>query len=127
MKGNQGLALATPLAASDGEIIEISSGQARLWFLDRLVPGTPLYNVHFSWHVPQDVHSALLERCLAVLVERHATLRTTFVEVNGYPRGLVRSAAEATLPLHVVDVRGASDRAHAIEQLSVQHRAEPFD
>jgi amino acid adenylation domain-containing protein len=52
--------------------------QERLWFLDRMRPGTAVYNMPVSVRLRARVSRAVTERCLAELVRRHETLRTTF-------------------------------------------------
>ncbi len=61
----------------------LSFAQERLWYLDRLAPGTPAYNVAVSmpWYADLDV--AALRRSLDLLIERHEALRTRFVEIDG--------------------------------------------
>ena len=74
--------------ASD-EPERLSFGQQRIWFLDRLGVGAQAYNVPTALRVKGKLDGAALERSLNRIVERHAILRTTFVEVNGEPRQVV--------------------------------------
>ncbi|HVR09421.1 MAG TPA: amino acid adenylation domain-containing protein, partial [Thermoanaerobaculia bacterium] len=57
----------------------LSFAQERLWLLDRLRPGLPLYNVPLALHLAGRLDVAALERALATLVRRHEALRTTFL------------------------------------------------
>jgi hypothetical protein len=59
-------------------IFPTSFAQQRLWFLDQLAPGSPLYNIRerLVFDGPLDVSA--LELALNALVARHEALRTTF-------------------------------------------------
>jgi natural product biosynthesis luciferase-like monooxygenase protein len=93
-------------AISQEQPTPLSPGQFRLWFLDRLVPGTPLYHVQFGLRIRGPLELKVLEDALATLVERHAILRTVIREVDGQPCQVVLPSTR--LPLDHVDVAGAS-------------------
>src|SRR5436190_15666313 len=57
----------------------LSYPQEQLWFLDRLQPGNPFYNVLFAWRLKGDLDIPRLERSLQEIVCRHEILRTCFV------------------------------------------------
>jgi len=54
-----------------------TSTQERLWFLDRLNPGSPAYNVPVVLCVSGALDVDALGRAIATLVERHEALRTS--------------------------------------------------
>src|SRR5436190_14207012 len=62
-----------------------SFAQQRLWFLDRLTPGTSVYNIPAAVRLAHPLDAACLERCLNEMASRHEMLRTTFREVDGEP------------------------------------------
>src|ERR1700748_3763582 len=57
-----------------------SATQRQLWFLDRLDPGNPAYNVPFAVRLTGRLDRATLEVALGDLVRRHEPLRTVFEE-----------------------------------------------
>ena len=65
--------------------IPASFGQARLWFLDRLEPGSSTYNVSVALRLEGALDIDALERAVQELVRRHETLRTTYVVIDGQP------------------------------------------
>ncbi len=71
-------------AASRGEG-PLSFAQERLWFLDRLEPGTAAYNIPAAVRMRGALHLGTLSRALAALAERHESLRTVFTERDGRP------------------------------------------
>nr|WP_246357067.1 non-ribosomal peptide synthetase/type I polyketide synthase [Pyxidicoccus fallax] len=117
--------LRQPLA--DTEPGPLAAGQARLWFLDRLVPGSALYNLHFELRMKGVLDVGALRASLSALVERHAMLRAIFPEVEGRPSLVVTPAGTWELP--VIDLRGLAPEAREAElrRRSAEHAAGPFD
>jgi amino acid adenylation domain-containing protein len=104
-----------------------SFAQQRLWFLDRLEPGTPLYNIPVALRLEGDLNADVLELSLNEIIQRHASLRTTFTEVHGQPVQIVwpKSTVEWAF-IDSSDVRGQEVEARAHDTLSKNfHR--PFD
>lgn len=104
-------------AASPEQPTPLSSGQFRLWFLERLMPGTPLYHVQFGLRMRGPLDVTALGDALATIVQRHAILRTVFREVDGQPCQVV--LPPAPISLDRADVAGESTEArerHALAQ-----------
>ncbi|AKH85663.1 CDA peptide synthetase I [Streptomyces sp. CNQ-509] len=101
--------------------------QQRMWFLDQLNPGSAAYNIPAAvrLHGPLDVE--IWRRCLAEIVRRHESLRTTFDEVEGEPVQVVHDAGELELTVEECGhLRGPGGEA-GIEELARQEFARPFD
>lgn len=98
-----------------------SHGQRRLWFLDRLHPGSAAYSVPLVFEISGAVDIAAIDRALARLVRRHEALRSAFREDQGTPTVEVLSEA----PLQTV-TRTARDRAAAVAVVRTE-MARPFD
>ncbi|QCK84371.1 amino acid adenylation domain-containing protein [Phreatobacter aquaticus] len=105
----------------------LSFAQQRLWFLDRLHPLSPAYNIPGAFLLEGALDVAALAAALGDVVQRHATLRTTFTEEAGRPRQTVRPVSDIRLP--VTDVAGATldDRKGAARHLVDAEVALPFD
>jgi amino acid adenylation domain-containing protein len=80
----------------------LSFAQERLWLIDRLMPGTPAYNLAVALRLDGPLDVAALGSAFDRLVERHETLRTAFPEREGRPVQEV-VAAPAAFPLPVSD------------------------
>src|SRR5881396_3299432 len=80
----------------------LSSGQQRLWFLDRLENGIH-YNDHFNLRLTGQVNVAVLERAISEIMRRHEAMRAAFSEVDGVPSQTIALARPLTLPR--VDLR----------------------
>ncbi|HEX2094416.1 MAG TPA: condensation domain-containing protein, partial [Longimicrobiaceae bacterium] len=114
-------------APRDGGPLPLSFAQQRLWFLDRLEPGSPTYNLPRALRLCGRLHARVLERALGEIVRRHEALRTVFAEVGGEPVQLVRPAVAAPLP--VVDLSAASEEAQeaTARRLFQEEARRPFD
>jgi amino acid adenylation domain-containing protein len=121
---SDGRAPSPPVAAVTREgPLPLSFAQERLWFLDRLEPGSTVYNVPVVLRLEGALDLAALERAVAGIVRRHEALRTTFATVDGAPVQVIHDAGGATLS--VEDAAAMDDDAlrARIEALA----AAPFD
>ncbi|GIH26292.1 non-ribosomal peptide synthetase [Acrocarpospora phusangensis] len=75
----------------------ISPAQRRLWYVDRLAGGTPLYTVATSWHLSGPIDVPALQRAIDYLVARHDSLRTVFTDEQGTPTAVVRDDVRVTI------------------------------
>lgn len=73
--------------AMDGTVL--SFGQEQLWFLYKLNPDSPLYNVPFVISWPHPVHGDKIKHVIEVLMERHQSLKTVFSTQSGRPEQIV--------------------------------------
>ncbi|HEV7518430.1 MAG TPA: condensation domain-containing protein, partial [Thermoanaerobaculia bacterium] len=78
---------------------QLSFSQQRLWFLQRLEPESPFYNIGVEVRLTGALDIPVLGRILAEVVRRHAALRTTFVELDGEPRASITPPGPVRLPL----------------------------
>jgi amino acid adenylation domain-containing protein len=101
----------------------LSHGQKALWFLHQLAPESAAYNLAFSANIRGALNTNSLRRALQALVARHASLRTTFISVQGEPLQRVQEHAE--ICFEEEDASAWSETA-LHERLSAEaHR--PFD
>ncbi|SFP60970.1 non-ribosomal peptide synthetase [Amycolatopsis rubida] len=70
-------------------VFPCSPGQERLWFLDRLDPGSPVYHVPTVLRLSGPLDVEALRRAFAAIAARHAALRTVFRESDGVPEQVV--------------------------------------
>jgi amino acid adenylation domain-containing protein len=107
--------------------IPASFSQQSLWFLEQLAPGEPTFNIALAARVQGPLDLGIFERCLAEIMRRHASLRTTFGIVDDRPVQVVAPAVE--LPLTMVDLRALDEQSREAEarRLAREEARRPFD
>ena len=107
--------------------LPLSFAQQRLWFIDRLDPGNPGYNIPAAMRLDGTLSVPRLERVFAEVVHRHEVLRTTFASRDGRPVQVIHPATAFELP--VVDLAGlpAAAREALARRLTVGESLRPFD
>ena len=123
---DRGLPPIVPAPIEPGEPMPLSFAQERLWFLDRLQPGSALYNIPVALRLDGDLDEAALERTLATIVERHAVLRATFGETADGPVQVVGGLG-FRLPRLDLSALCASRRETELRRLAEEEARRPFD
>jgi amino acid adenylation domain-containing protein len=128
--GGEGLLPSPPspiTAASRRGAIPLSFAQQRLWFLDRLEPGTPRYNMPAALHLQGPLDAGVLERALREVAGRHEGLRTRFLEGENGPIQEIDSAPD--LLLARIDLAGLTPALRDVEvrRLAADEARRPFD
>ncbi|MFL6203566.1 MAG: condensation domain-containing protein, partial [Thermoanaerobaculia bacterium] len=100
-----------------GGSLPSSFAQQRLWFLDRLEPGSFAYNLAGAVRLEGALDAAALAGAIGGVVRRHEALRTVFVEEGGEPRQVVLEPAAFFLP--VVDLGGLAEADRDAEALRI--------
>ncbi|HEX8273583.1 MAG TPA: non-ribosomal peptide synthase/polyketide synthase, partial [Longimicrobiaceae bacterium] len=107
--------------------LPLSFAQERLWFIDRLEPGSAVYNVPVAWRVGGALDRAALERALGEVVRRHEALRTTFPERDGAPVQTVAPFGGFALPVHDLAALPGAEREAQVRLRVAEEAARPFD
>jgi amino acid adenylation domain-containing protein/FkbM family methyltransferase len=113
-------------AARDGNL-PLSFAQQRLWFLDQMEPGSPIYNMPAAIRLRGRLDIDALERTLSELVRRHEVLRTTFSSVAGLPVQVVHDPYPVLLPQVDLSLLPDAERDASIKQLIAEEAQSPFD
>jgi amino acid adenylation domain-containing protein len=103
----------------------LSFPQQRLWFLDRLEPGSAVYNMPHAVRVQGRLAVAALRWSLNRIVERHEILRTTFGDRRGRAVQVVAPALEIALPR--IDLTGLADGGRERDRRLAELISLPFD
>ncbi|MFP2909701.1 condensation domain-containing protein, partial [Pyxidicoccus sp. 3LFB2] len=116
-----------PVHPRDADAYPLSFSQQRLWFFDRLDPGSVAYNLPAAVRMEGVLDVPALERSASEVVRRHESLRTTFR--NG-PEGalqVIAPAAPVTLPVIDLGHLPEASREKEALRLARQEALRPFD
>ncbi len=114
------------LAVPRGGDLPLSAAQERLWFLDRLQPGSA-YNVPLALRIRGPLDVAALAASLDEIRCRHEALRTRFHEVKGRPvQEIVPWSPQALPGIDLAALPGPAREAEA-EHIAATLAALPFD
>ncbi|MEM7205305.1 MAG: condensation domain-containing protein [Planctomycetota bacterium] len=93
----------------------LSFGQQRMWFLQQLEPESSEYNDTLTVRIDGAVlDPALVQRCIAAIVDRHEILRTAFVPREG--SAVQRVLPNLDVPLRLVDLTAMAEPQQAAER-----------
>src|SRR5262245_41583033 len=76
-------ASSTPASQRVEYAFPATTAQEAFWFLDRLAPGDPAYNISIRFRLSGPLRPPALELALTALLERHESLRTVFAAPDG--------------------------------------------
>ncbi|WP_437779136.1 amino acid adenylation domain-containing protein [Sorangium sp. So ce1097] len=98
------------------ERLPLSLVQERLWFLQHLVAGAPVYHVAVAVRLSGALDPSALEQAVTALVARHEALRTSFPSVAGQPVQHIARPAPVALPVEDLSALAGEDREQALQE-----------
>ena len=107
------------------EYYPLSHSQHRLWFLSKLEDQQTLYNLPAVIQFFGEVNLEAMERSFNGLIQRHESLRTSFVEIDGQPYQRILNKADFK-----VDYADYSDRVYnetLLNKLAGENLSKVFD
>nr|WP_306464213.1 non-ribosomal peptide synthetase [Corallococcus exiguus] len=117
-----------PLTRTQGdELAPLSFAQQRLWFIDQLEPGSPLYNMPFALRLSGALDVPALKQAFDALVQRHETLRTTFETHDETPRQRIHPAPTGVLRTEDLEALPTDAREAEVRRRMDADALRPFD
>jgi amino acid adenylation domain-containing protein len=107
--------------------LPLSFAQQRLWFLARLVPDSPFYNVPTVWQFNGDLDVAILGQSLSEIVRRHEVLRTTFPAEGGQPYQVIAPPAPVSIPVFDLQRLTQAEQGAEIQRIMAEDTQQAFD
>ncbi|HEV3050865.1 MAG TPA: condensation domain-containing protein, partial [Longimicrobium sp.] len=107
--------------------LPLSFAQERLWFIDRLEPGSAVYNIPVAWRLGGAMDEAAMEHALGEIVRRHESLRTVFAEVDGSPVQVIVPFGGFALPVEDLTALSEADREAAVRRRAGEEARRSFD
>jgi amino acid adenylation domain-containing protein len=107
----------------------LSFSQERLWFLDRLTPGSATYNIPAAVRLSGVLRLEIFARCWREILRRHDSLRTRFETRDGIPVQVIDRQPTAGSELVLVDLSTLPEEARRRAENALVHAdaARPFD
>ncbi|HVS00494.1 MAG TPA: amino acid adenylation domain-containing protein, partial [Thermoanaerobaculia bacterium] len=107
--------------------LPLSFAQQRLWFLDQLAPGSPIYNIPAALPLSADLNPGAFACALHEVIRRHEALRTTFITRDGMPIQVVAPEVVCQLPEVDLSALPADTAADEARRLGREEAGRPFD
>jgi amino acid adenylation domain-containing protein len=105
----------------------LSFSQSRLWFLSRLEPESPAYNICACLRIKGPLSPRCLSGAFADLQMRHEILRTTFHEFHGEPIQLIHETPLAALERIDCHGEGLVARLALASERAADYASRPYD
>src|SRR5271154_1080734 len=109
-----------------GGPVQLSFAQQRLWVLEQLTPGTPLYNVPCVLRLHGPLDYASLDRAMLEILRRHEALRTIFPEAEGSPAPQITAVPPSALEIRDLSLKPQDERSTAVAEMLGNQAARPF-
>jgi amino acid adenylation domain-containing protein/non-ribosomal peptide synthase protein (TIGR01720 family) len=119
--------LPIPAAAEPQATFELSYAQQRQWFLWQLDPQSSAYNIPAALRLHGPLNVAALQQSFDVLLERHQSLRSRFVEDDGQVMQALAAFTSLAIEQHDLRAEPAARRIECAMKKVEQEIARPFD
>ena len=103
--------------------LPLSFAQQRLWFLDQLEPMSSVYNIPHAMRLKGQINYIALEQSLAMIVQRHEVMRTSFATRDGQAYQVVHPFVPTIVP--IVDLTTSSEAE--VQAWACEEAKRPFD
>ncbi|HEX7239290.1 MAG TPA: amino acid adenylation domain-containing protein, partial [Longimicrobiaceae bacterium] len=113
--------------AADDRPPPLSFAQERLWFLDRLEPGRPTYNLPSALRLEGELDAAALEAALRATVGRHEALRTVLPVRGDAPVQEIAPADLFRLEIEELAAGAGDDAEGEARRRAAEELLRPYD
>lgn len=114
---------------NEEQVYPLSKAQERIWFLSKLYPNTPLYNIPLAVRLRSaDIDPNRLRTVINRIIKNNDILRTTFEEREG--QVIQKIHPELLLQLELEDISEKAylpDKEELVEQIGAAHGNALFD
>lgn len=103
----------------------VSNGQKRFWVLDKIEPNKSTYNIPGAYILEGSLDVDAWQKAFQLMIERHESLRTSFVVIDGEPRQKIHH--DVKWEIVQVDLSGEADPFEKARHLAQQEANTTFD
>jgi amino acid adenylation domain-containing protein/FkbH-like protein/thioester reductase-like protein len=107
--------------------LPLSPAQERLWFIDQLEGGIAAYRIPLAIRMTGRLDRRALQAALDALIQRHETLRTVFLQIDGQPMQQIAQVGGFELGVSDLTTIGVAERAVEARRCAQEALAVPFD
>ncbi|HSO75398.1 MAG TPA: amino acid adenylation domain-containing protein, partial [Blastocatellia bacterium] len=111
--------------APEAEHYPLSHAQRRLWVLSQMENGSAAYNMPMALLLEGLLDAQAFQTAFSTIVQRHESLRTAFVIVDGVPRQRIVESVDCTIEER--DLSEEDQPEAAARELALADAAVPFD
>lgn len=109
------------------DFYDCSFGQKGLWMLSQMADGIRAFNMPGAFRFQGLLDKDALEKAFEALIERHESLRTTFIVIDGEPKQKVTSVQESGFTLRYRDLRAEENQEMKIARMMEEEANSIFD
>ncbi|MFZ6009422.1 MAG: amino acid adenylation domain-containing protein [Bacteroidota bacterium] len=114
-------------AVEDQDYYNTSHAQGRMWILHQLEEQKVAYNIPGRYKLKGDLSIDLLNEAFAILIDRHESLRTSFITQGGKPMQRIHDAGQVYLDIKVEDISDLKGKSKAVGDMARREAMIPFD
>jgi len=107
--------------------LPLSFVQQRLWVIDRLQPGNPVYNIPRILRMKGSLNRDALQKALYEIVRRHESQRTVFPARGGEPGQVITDTLPPPVSLEDLSGLPEEEREAEARRLAGEEAQRPFD
>ncbi|MES2732622.1 MAG: amino acid adenylation domain-containing protein, partial [Bacteroidota bacterium] len=109
------------------EWYEVSYAQQRLWILDKLEANKIVYNMPGAFVFEGAFDRDAFTQTIESILDRHESLRTTFISVDGAPKQKINPRATLGFQVGYTDLRDKNEPWELSKALIQEEASTPFD
>ncbi|MDX9882074.1 MAG: amino acid adenylation domain-containing protein [Prolixibacteraceae bacterium] len=109
----------------EAEYYELSHAQKRLWVLNKIEKSQSTYNIPLAVTIYDELDIEALQSSFDDMIQRHESLRTAFIEIDGTPYQKVIAAQH--IPVQIVDFSKENDPDAMAFDFVVEEAHRPFN
>jgi amino acid adenylation domain-containing protein len=114
-------------SAPKAEFYKLSMTQKRVWILNQFESANTTYNAPRAYLLEGKLDREVLEKTFETVINRHESLRTTFVRVKGDPRQKIHDFESIGFKFEYMDLRNREDREEKAGTIARQEARAPFN